>query len=69
MRSRFRATGILRAAREKLGRLKRVLMEAESSDEDLVFHIYQCESDHALRYQAAGTTIVVGNKPPSAQHR
>ena len=44
MTSRFRAMGMLRAVREKLERLNRVLMEAGSSDEDLVFHIRKSES-------------------------
>jgi hypothetical protein len=35
MKNRLRAMGMLRALREKLGRLNRVLMEAGSSDEDL----------------------------------
>jgi hypothetical protein len=56
MRSRLGAMGMLRAAREKLGRLKRVLTEAGSSDEDLVFRIYECELERPLRDQAARTT-------------
>ena len=56
MKNRFRAMGMVRAVREKLGRLRRVLMEAGSSDQDLVFHIYECDSDPPLRGQAARTT-------------
>jgi hypothetical protein len=52
MTNRFRATGLLRAVREKLGRLNRVLMEEGSSDEDLVFHIRKSEWERPLRDQA-----------------
>ena len=52
MKNRFRAMGMLRAVREKLGRLNRVLMEAGSSDEDLVFHIRKSESGSFRRDQA-----------------
>jgi hypothetical protein len=52
MTSRFRATAMLRAVREKLGRLNRVLTEAGSSDEDLVFHIRKREWERPLRDQA-----------------
>jgi hypothetical protein len=53
MTSRFRATAMLRAVREKLGRLNRVLTEAGSSDEDLVFHIRKSEWERPVRDQAA----------------
>jgi hypothetical protein len=52
MRSRFRTMGMLRAMREKLGRFSRVLAEAGSSDEDLVFHIRKSEWERPLREQA-----------------
>jgi hypothetical protein len=44
---------MLRAVREKLGRLNRVLTEAGSSDEDLVFHIRKSEWEHPVPHQAA----------------
>jgi hypothetical protein len=56
MKNRFRAMGMLRTVREKLGRLNRVLMEAGSSDEDLVFHIRKSKSERPLRDQASRTT-------------
>jgi hypothetical protein len=52
MRSQFRAMGMLRAVREKLGRFGRVLTEAGSSDEDLVFHIRKSEWERPLHDQA-----------------
>ena len=52
MKNRFRAMGMVRAVREKLGRLNRVLMEAGSSDEDLVFHIRKSEAGSFRRDQA-----------------
>jgi hypothetical protein len=51
MRRRFRAIGMLRAVREKLGQFNRVLTEAGSSDEDLVFHIRKSEWERPLRDQ------------------
>src|ERR1700748_1081375 len=63
MRRRFRAMAMLRAARDKLGRWRRVLTEAGSSDEDLVFHIYEFESDQPLRDQAHEPLIALGHKP------
>ena len=56
MKNRFRAMGMVRAVREKLGRLNRVLMEAGSSDEDLVFHIRKSEWERPLRDQAKQTS-------------
>ena len=55
MTSRFRAMGILRAMREKLERLKRMLAEAGSSDEDLVFHIRKSEWERPLHDPARTT--------------
>jgi hypothetical protein len=55
MTSRFGAMGMLRAVREKLERLNRVLMEAGSSDEDLVFQIYKSESERPLHDPARTT--------------
>jgi hypothetical protein len=55
MRYRLRAKGMLRAARERLARLNRVLAEPGSSDEDLVFHIRKSESERPLRDQATRT--------------
>ena len=52
MKNRFRAMGMLRTVREKLGRLNRVLMEAGSSDEDLVFHIRKSEWERPVCDQA-----------------
>lgn len=52
MTSRFRAMGILRSMREKLERLKRMLAEAGSSDEDLVFHIRKSEWERPVCDQA-----------------
>ena len=52
MKNRFRAMGMVRAVREKLGRLNRVLMEAGSSDEDLVFHIRKSDQGSFRRDQA-----------------
>jgi hypothetical protein len=55
MKSRFRAMGALRTVRDRLGRLNRVLMEAGSSDEDLVFHIRKSESGGLRRDQITQT--------------
>jgi hypothetical protein len=55
MAGRLRAMGMLRALREKLGPLNRMLMEAGSSDEDLVFHIRKSELERPLRDQASRT--------------
>jgi hypothetical protein len=52
MTSRFRAMGMFRAMREKLARLNRVLAEAGSSDEDLVFRIRKSEWERSIRDQA-----------------
>jgi hypothetical protein len=52
MKNPFRAIDMLRAVREKLGRLNRVLMEAGSSDEDLVFQIRKSESGSFRRDRA-----------------
>jgi hypothetical protein len=41
----FRAAAMLRAMREKLGQLHRVLTETGSSDEDLVFHVRKSERE------------------------
>jgi hypothetical protein len=40
-----RTQGMLRAVRDGLARLNHLLLEAGSSDEDLVFHIRKSESD------------------------
>ena len=55
--------GVLRAVREKLERLNRVLMEAGSSDEDLVFHIRKSEPERPLRDQLREPLILLGQKP------
>jgi hypothetical protein len=39
---------MLRTVREKLRRLRRLLMEAGSSDEDLIFHIRESDWEHPL---------------------
>ena len=52
MGSRFRAQGLLRAVRERLARLNRVLMETGSSDEDLVFRIRKSGPESSRRDQA-----------------
>jgi hypothetical protein len=40
-----RTQGVLRVMRDGLARLNHLLLEAGSSDEDLVFHIRKSESD------------------------
>jgi hypothetical protein len=52
MWSRLRAQAMLRAMRERVARLNRVLMETGSSDEDLVFHIRKSEAERPLPDQA-----------------
>ena len=39
---------MLRAVREKLGRLRHLFTEAGGSDEDLIFHIRKSEWDRPL---------------------
>ena len=43
---------MLRAVRERLAQLSRVLTEAGGSDEELVFHIRKSELERPLRDQA-----------------
>ncbi len=43
-----KAQGVLRAMRDGLARLNRLLLEAGSSEEDLAFHIRDSESDSWL---------------------
>jgi hypothetical protein len=67
MKNPFRATGILRAVREKLGRLNRVLREAGSSEEDLVFHIRRSELGSFRRDQATQTTDCPRSQPAASR--
>jgi hypothetical protein len=62
MKSRFRAIGMLRAVREKLGRLNRVLMEAGSSDEDLVFHIRKSEWERPCAIKQSRLLNILGRE-------
>jgi hypothetical protein len=53
MKYRLRAQGMLHAVRVGLARLNRVLSEAGSSDEDVIFHIRKSEAERLPPDQAA----------------